>query len=213
MECFLCGSDDEEEHRPSRSSEGTVSGPNRRAVLSATVTLGAAALAGCAESTDGTTQTEQPEAASLTEEDSCDVCGMVIPNHPGPSSEIFYADNEPNDHPNPARFDSTWEAFQFDFARGDWTRQAFYVTDYSSVEYEIFSDDGQQLISRHVDAASFVDARSVTFVVGSEVVGTMGEDLIAFSDETDAEAFNQEYGGDLVTFEDVTPTMISQLGK
>lgn len=213
MERFLCGSVDEEEHQPSRSPEGAAPGPNRRAVLTATVTLGTSALAGCAGSINGTTQTERPEATSLTEEDNCDVCGMVIPNHPGPSSEIFYADNEPNDHPNPARFDSTWEAFQFDFAREDWTRQAFYVTDYSSVEYEIRSDDGQQLISRHVARASFVDARSVTFVVGSEVVGTMGKDLIAFSDETDAEAFSQEYGGDLVAFEDVTPTMISQLGK
>jgi nitrous oxide reductase accessory protein NosL len=182
-------------------------------VLTATATLGASALAGCTGSFTGSTQTEQRDAITLTEEDHCDVCGMVIPNHPGPSSEIFYADSQPNDHANPARFDSTWEAFKFDFAREDWTRQAFFVTDYSSVEYELITDGGQQLISRHVDAASFVDAQSVTFVVGSEVVGTMGDDLIAFSDEPDANAFSQEYGGDLVTFDDVTPTMISQLGK
>jgi copper chaperone NosL len=182
---------------------------SRRTVLSATA-VGVSALAGCSGFRTGG---GQPEAVTLTEEDSCDVCGMVIPNHPGPSSEIFYADNEPNDHANPARFDSTWEAFKFDFAREDWTRDAFYVTDYSAVDYEIKTDDDQKLISRHVGEETFADAQSVTFVVGSEVVGTMGEDLIAFSDEGDAESFNDEHGGDLVTFDDVTPTMISQLGK
>ncbi|MEA5387049.1 nitrous oxide reductase accessory protein NosL [Haloarculaceae archaeon H-GB11] len=152
---------------------------------------------------------------TLTEQDTCEVCGMVIPNHPGPSAEIFYADQQPSGHENPARFDSTWEAFQYDFERQDrgWTRQAFYVTDYSAVDYEVFTDGGDTLITTHPEADAFADASEVTFVVGSEVKGAMGRDLIAFSEKADAESFNAEYGGSLATFDQVTPETIAQLGR
>jgi nitrous oxide reductase accessory protein NosL len=170
-------------------------------------------LAGCLGGIgDGGTA---PEPATLTDEDSCDVCGMVITKHPGPDAEIFYPDRRPNDHDNPAHFCSTWEAFQFDFARRDegWERSAFYVTDYSSVDYELLSEGGESLISSHPEAEAFVAAEEVTFVVGSEVKGSMGRDLIGFSERADAESFLSEHGGELAELDDVTPTMIEQLGS
>lgn len=183
----------------------------RRAVLAAV--LGASVgLAGCSGTeSDG----EVPEPVSLTQSDECEVCGMVIPNHPGPSTEIFYADQQPSGHDNPAVFDSTWEAFQYDFDRQDrgWSRQVFYVTDYTAVEYELITDAGDTLISTHPDAASFAEAGSVTFVVGSEVKGAMGRDLIAFSDSDEAAQFREEWGGDLLAFDDVARETIAQLGR
>ncbi len=182
----------------------------RRVVASAlALTVG---LAGCqgSESSDG----EMPEPVALTQGDQCEVCGMVIPNHPGPSAEIFYADNEPSGHENPARFDSTWEAFQYDFERQNrgWTHDVFYVTDYSSVDYELTTDGGDTLISTHVAAEDFVDATTVTFVVGSEVKGAMGRDLIGFSETADAEQFQRDHGGDLRSFDEVTEQTIAGLG-
>jgi nitrous oxide reductase accessory protein NosL len=140
---------------------------------------------------------------------------MVIPNHPGPTSEIFYRDQEPSGHENPARFDSTWEAFQYDFERRNrgWTRVAFYVTDYSTVDYELTTDAGDTLISTHVEATDFADATAVTFVVGSEIKGAMGRDLIAFSREADAEQFQRDYGGELRTFNQVSEQTIAGLGR
>jgi copper chaperone NosL len=184
---------------------------SRRRVLGATATAATGGLAGCLSGDGGG---GSPEPVTLDESDSCEVCGMVIPNHPGPTSEIFYADEEPAGHANPARFDSTWEAFQFDFERQDrgWTREAFYVTDYSAVDYDIFEDGGDTLISTHPEADAFADAQSVTFVVGSEVVGAMGKDLIGFGDESDAESFEAEYGGDLATFDDVDESTVASLG-
>lgn len=191
-----------------RPNSGSPDAPvSRRTVLGAGVACGLCALAGCAGGGGSA-----PAPVALDGSDTCDVCGMVIPAHPGPSSEIFYASREPNGHANPARFDSTWEAFEFDFAREEWTREAFYVTDYSSVAYDIRVDAGQKLISRHVGAEAFVDAESVSFVAGSSVVGTMGEDLIGFSSRADAESFQDDHGGDITTFSAVTPTTISQLG-
>ncbi|WP_340099855.1 nitrous oxide reductase accessory protein NosL [Salinibaculum salinum] len=185
----------------------------RRTVLagSAAVALG---LSGCLGS-DGDDGGDVPEPISLTQDDQCEVCGMVIPNHPGPNAQIFYADQTPTGHPNPAHFCSTWEAFQYDFERQNegWNRDVFYVTDYSSVDYELTTDAGDTLISTHVEADAFVDAAGVTFVAGSEVKGAMGRDLIGFSDQADAEDFQSEYGGTVVAFEDVTESTIAELAS
>ncbi|ACV13126.1 NosL family protein [Halorhabdus utahensis DSM 12940] len=156
-----------------------------------------------------------PDPVTLGSDDVCDVCGMIIPQHPGPTTEVFYRNNDPSGHDNPARFDSTWEAFQYDFERRDrgWTRAAFYVTDYSSVDYEIRTDAGTTFISTHPEAAAFADASAVTFVVGSSVEGAMGRDLIAFSSDDDATAFADEYGGSTAQFADVTRSMIGSLAQ
>jgi nitrous oxide reductase accessory protein NosL len=140
---------------------------------------------------------------------------MVIPNHPGPSAEIFYRDQRPSGHDNPARFDSTWEAFQYDFQRRDrgWQREAFYVTDYSAVDYELRTDGGETRISTHPAAEAFVEASAVTFVAGSEVNGAMGRDLIGFSEAADAEAFAAEHGGDLLALDEVTRQTVATLGN
>jgi len=180
---------------------------SRRAVLGATAAA-TASLAGCGGSAD------VPDPITIGEDDRCDVCGMVITNHPGPIAQIFYADNEPADHGNPARFCSTWEAFQYDFNRQDegWTRRAFYTTDYSTVDYEITTDGGERFISAHPGAEAFAVGESVTFDAGSSALGAMGPDLIGFTDETDARAFADQYGGEVVAFADVTPSIISELG-
>jgi copper chaperone NosL len=169
----------------------------------------AVALAGCADEGE-----PPPAAVTLTDEDQCEVCGMVIPAHPGPSAEIFYPEHQPSGHDNPARFCSTWEAFDYHFDRVNrgWEAAAFYVTDYSSVDYSLSSEGGNTLISTHPEAEAFVDADAVTFVVGSEVNGAMGRDLIGFSNRDDAESFQAGHGGSLAQREDVTPEMIAQLG-
>jgi nitrous oxide reductase accessory protein NosL len=152
---------------------------------------------------------------TLPDDATCDVCGMVISQHPGPTAEIFYVDQRPEGHENPARFDSTWEAYQYDFERANqgWQKSAFYVTDYSSVEYSLFEERGSTLISTHPQQEAFALAQEVTYVAGSTVEGAMGRDLLGFTDESDAESFQSEHGGDLITHGNVSPEVIAGLGK
>jgi len=180
----------------------------RRQFVTGATTAVAAGLAGCLGG-DGTD--DAPAPITVPDGATCDVCGMTITQQPGPTAEIFYADARPDDHDNPARFDSVWEAFQFDFRR-DWTRTAFYVTDYSAVDYDVRTDGDRQLLSAHDEQTAFVDATAATYVVGSAVVGAMGRDLVGFTDRADADRFRDEYGGDLAAFDDVTPALISSLG-
>lgn len=183
---------------------------SRRRVLGAAGAVGVAAFAGCAGGSGAA-----PSPVTVDPEATCDVCGMVVAAHPGPSSEVFYAENRPAGHANPARFDSTWEAYRFHFARRDrgWTAAAFYVTDHSSVDYRLFTDDGDVLVSTHPEAEAFVAAGEVTYVVDSEVKGAMGRDLIGFSDRADAAAFRAEHGGRLATHDEVTPATVAGLGR
>jgi len=203
----------------------TVDLPRRR-LLIAGVGTAATAVAGClggrgdgsdggdGDSGSGDSGDEAPAAVTIPEGATCEVCGMVIRQHPGPSAEIFYADQEPEGHENPARFDSTWEAYQYEFERDGegWEDVAFYVTDYSAVDYDIFEDGGDTLITRHYEASAFAAATDVTYVVDSEVKGTMGRDLIGFTEESDAELFQSEYGGSLTTHDGVTPEVVAGLG-
>lgn len=190
-------------------------GVTRRAVVAGGLGL-AAAMAGCLGSDgDGPDDAEPPEPIGLDQDDQCELCGMVIPNHPGPVAEIFYENETPSGHENPARFCSAWEAFQYDFERADegWNRLAFYTTDYSSVDYDLYTDSGITFITAHVEAAAFADATTLTFVAGSEVRGAMGRDIIGFSEASDAEELQREYGGELATFDEVGETLIRQLAS
>jgi nitrous oxide reductase accessory protein NosL len=200
------------DRQPSADGERGRRGIARRTVLGGVAAI-ATATAGCLGIGGSGDDEAVPDPVTLTQDDQCEVCGMVIPNHPGPTAQIFYAEETPSGHENPAHFCSTWEAFQYDFQREEegWDRQVFYVTDYSAVAYDLITDAGDTLISTHVQADDYVDGEEVTFVAGSEVKGAMGRDLIGFSEESDAEQFQSDHGGTVVAFGDVTEQTIAEL--
>ena len=186
---------------------------SRRQFVAGTVGVASAALAGCLGG--GGSSANVPKPVTLTDQDSCDVCGMVIPAHPGPTAEIFYADHSPSGHDNPAHFDSVWEAFQYYFDHKDrgWKMQVFYATDYSSVGYSLVTDGGDTLIPVFPKASAQKDITDLTLVVDSAVKGAMGRDLIGFSSSADAKQFKADHGGKLMQFGDVTRQTIAVLNN
>ncbi|EFW91442.1 NosL family protein [Haladaptatus paucihalophilus DX253] len=183
---------------------------SRRAVLVGAGTTGAALLAGCLGSGNG----KSVEPIALTGTKQCETCGMVLEQHPGPKAQFFYRDEGP-EHDGPAWFCSAWEGFQYDMRASDrdWTRREGFITDYSAVDYEVFSDGGDQFISSHLQEESFSPVSELVYVVGSDVVGAMGDDLLPFGERADADAFADEYGGDVIDYDAVTPRLIGQIGR
>lgn len=138
---------------------------------------------------------------------------MVIEEHPGPNGQIFYRDHAPETHDNPAWFESLRGClfpYYFEKERLDWAVDAIYVTDYSSIDYEISESGGDRFISSDTEPGTFADATELTFVVGSSVNGSMGPEFIPFSDDGDAETFVEEHGGELVTFDDIDPELLER---
>lgn len=183
----------------------------RRSVVGAGGVLVGAALAGCLGGSDGGGAPAAPVA--LAGGQQCDSCGMVIEKHPGPNGQIFYEEHTPEGHADPAVFDALKGClfpYLFEHERRDWSASVVYVTDYSSVDYDLPEHDGTTYISSHTDSDSFAKARDLTYVVGSDVQGAMGPDFVPFSSEDDAQAFADEHGGDLVAYDDITPELVSK---
>lgn len=178
----------------------------RRTVLAAGGTVAAAALAGC-----GLFDSEGPAPVAITSSAQCDVCEMVISKHPGPNGQIFYADESPRGHDNPAWFDSLKKCFfpyKIEHERRGWSIAAMYVTDYSSVDYEVTTSGGTTYVSSHTAPESFAPARDLHYVVESDAQGAMGPDFFPFSVQDDAGAFAGEYGGRIVQFGDIGSDLV-----
>jgi nitrous oxide reductase accessory protein NosL len=57
-----------------------------------------------------------------------------------------------------------------------------------------------------------VDAKTAFFVIGSDVLGPMGHELLPFKDQESAQEFLEDHKGkSIIRFPDVTPTVIESL--
>jgi len=178
--------------------------PTRRRFVLGTVA--AAGLSGCLGSRD------RPDPISLTETTSCDQCGMVINQQPGPSGQTYYQDNSPEGHDPPARFCSTVCTYRHRFVTSDrgWTPQVTYLTDYALVDYSVRQEGGTQVISAHLAAEDFAVTDGLDVVTGTDVEGAMGPALVPFSDADLAEEFTSTYGGEIVAAEDISRELVAQ---
>lgn len=189
----------------SRDRSGTF-GATRRRLLSGVVAAVGIGLAGCLGE-------DLPEPIPLDGEQSCDNCGMVIREHPGPVGQTYFAGDVPEGRDGPAWFCSSKCTYSYTFDREDEGSevQVTYLTDYSGVDYEIEGDADSLVISAHLEAEAFADAADLVCVAGSDVEGAMGSALIPFSDVDDAEAFALEYGGETVPHGEVTRDLLAGL--
>ena len=168
----------------------------------------AGALAGCGGSGSSST----PDPVSLGERKQCDVCGMVIEDHPGPNGQTFYKNHSPEGHDNPARFDALTELFTYHFEKTSlgWEVAAMYVTDYSGVDFTVDEQDGTKYISSFVVPDTFAPASDLVYVINSPVQGAMGPDLIPFSAETDATAFAKTHGGQVISYDEIDQATVAK---
>ncbi|AXR78381.1 nitrous oxide reductase accessory protein NosL [Natrarchaeobaculum sulfurireducens] len=182
--------------------------PTRRVFLGGAVAVSVGALAGCMGDDDG------PDAISIPSEQACDQCSMEIGRHPGPNGQAHYDDAEALfDEDRPAMFCASTCAYVWTFEREDEGHDptAFYLTDYSSVDYSVDEDAGIVEISSHLEEETFASATDLALVVDSEVEGAMGPSMIGFSDADDAEEFQAEWGGDVYDHDDVTPDLVMSM--
>jgi len=202
-----CSGHDHHHHRATDDGHAVT----RRTVLAAGASTAAVALAGCTSSSFG--GGSAPDPIALDADQACDNCGMIIQKHPGPVGQVFFRDNAPEGHDNPAYFDALKQCmFPYRLERENmgWNVVAQYVTDYSSVDYSVTTEGGESYVSSHVGADAFAPAEDLYYVVGSEVLGAMGPDFVPFSEEADATAFADEYGGDIVEYGDIGEGLIGQ---
>ena len=150
-------------------------------------------LAGCSESEPVALATAEP----IESGDSCHVCGMLISEHPGPKGQAFL-----DKQTMALKFCSTTDLFAFLRQPENETRLSHaYVHDVAAAPWARPDDE------------AFVLASEAWYVVGHDQRGSMGHTLASFSQQTDAETFRNEHGGELLTYDDIDLELLARLSR
>ncbi len=126
----------------------------------------------------------------VSKTDKCPVCGMFVAKYPGFLAQIIFTDG------TYAVFDGPKDMFKYFHNLKKYSTSksltditSIYVTDYYSMKP--------------------VDGQKAWYVIGSDVFGPMGHELIPFAQKQDANVFMKDHAGKtLIQFDAVTPALI-----
>ena len=126
--------------------------------------------------------------------EKCPVCGMFVAKYDQWLTQIINANDKP------LVFDGVKDMMAYYFnaelygGASDLTRAEIWVRNYYTLDY--------------------IDGRSALYVVGSDVLGPMGDELIPFSTLKEAENFKKDHQGtDILGFDEITAAQIMEMKK
>ena len=135
----------------------------------------------------------EPKPAKPAKKDKCPVCGMFVYKYPDWVGEITFQDG------SRFFFDGAKDLFKYYFNLEKYNPgqkkadiQAIFVTEYYDMR--------------------IIDAEKAFYVVGSDIYGPMGHELIPFETMDAAEEFKRDHRGRrILKFEQVKPSVIKKL--
>jgi len=126
---------------------------------------------------------------------SCGKCGMFPARYPQWQSQIIFDDGKMS------AFDGCKCMFGFIF-------------NMEKFDPEHKKNNIGNIWVRDFNTGEWTNAKSANYVIGSDVMGPMGKELIPFADKNEATSFQQEHGGQLASFDLITmATLKSLIGK
>jgi copper chaperone NosL len=132
-------------------------------------------------------------AAKPTAKDKCPVCGMFVAKYPDWLAAVRFRDG------SHVFFDGAKDMFK-------------YLHDPKKYDQARKPEEIQAIIVMDYYRLSSVDARKAWYVLGSDVYGPMGRELIPLEKEADAMEFmNDHKGKKIIRFSDVTMEVIKTL--
>lgn len=127
-------------------------------------------------------------------DEKCPVCGMFVAKFDQWLAQIVVAGSEP------LVFDGVKDMMAYYF------NPARYGGDIDASKAEIWV--------RNYYTLEYIDGRKAFYVLGSDVLGPMGDELIPFSARDEAENFKKDHHGtEVVGFEDITAGQIMEMKK
>lgn len=118
--------------------------------------------------------------------DTCPVCGMFVAKYPEWIATVVY--NDGHSH----HFDGTKDLFKYLFDLPKWAPGHL-------------REDIQDIGVTEYYGLTRIDAREAWFVIGSDVLGPMGHELIPLETEEDAKEFLSDHKGRrILRFDEVT---------
>jgi copper chaperone NosL len=134
-----------------------------------------------------------PATPAPLAKDKCPVCGMFVSKYPDWVATVTFKDSTTLFFDGARDFFTYYHNMQkYTPGRNQASISAITVNDYYTLKP--------------------VDARQAHFVIGSDVYGPMGKELVPFGKLTDAYAFLKDHKGKMVLrFSDVTPRVLKSL--
>ncbi|PIE90828.1 MAG: nitrous oxide reductase [Acidobacteria bacterium] len=133
----------------------------------------------------------------ITKDEKCPVCGMFVYKYPRWAAQLQY-----KDHQGHFSFDGVKDLLKFYFEPEKWSSisavsgqaDCVWVTDYYSQKT--------------------IDGKQAYYVIGSDILGPMGHELIPFLNKHDAATFlNDHKGRDILTFNQITLEKVVKLDR
>ncbi len=127
----------------------------------------------------------------VDKEEKCPVCGMFAYKYPRWAAQIFHGDKH-------FSFDGVKDLVKFMH-----NPKAYGFKDKLEIKKILVTDYYSQ---------SAIDGKKAFYVVGSDVLGPMGHELIPFAKKSDAETFLKDHKGEkILTLKEITDELISKL--
>ncbi|MGO9013916.1 MAG: nitrous oxide reductase accessory protein NosL [Dissulfurispiraceae bacterium] len=124
--------------------------------------------------------------------DKCPVCGMFVARYPDIIAEIIFKDG------TYAVFDGCKDMFRYYLNMKEYNPSKS-INDIDSIYVHEYYD------------LKIIDGRKAYYVVGSNVTGPMGRELVPFRSEEDASAFQYDHKGKILRFGDVTEEVMKAI--
>ena len=133
------------------------------------------------------------DAAKPSHQDKCPVCGMFVYKYPDWVASITYQDK------TTVFFDGAKDMFK-------------YYHNLAEYAPERKLEDIQAISVKDYYELEMIGARTAYFVLGSEVYGPMGKELVPLATEEDAQSFLKDHQGKtIVRFDEVTTELLKGL--
>ncbi|MBW6488729.1 nitrous oxide reductase accessory protein NosL [Sulfurimonas sp.] len=126
------------------------------------------------------------DVITISKDEKCPICGMFVYKYPKWAAQIFYQDTH-------FSFDGVKDMMKYYFEHKEGISKML-VTDYYSQKA--------------------IDARNAYYVIGSDVYGPMGDELIPFINESEAKTFYMDHKArKIVKFEDIEEKEVYKLDE
>lgn len=123
----------------------------------------------------------------------CPVCGMFVAKYPEWVAAVTFRDGTRE------VFDGAKDLFKFWFDPGQFLRTRR-------------REDATRIVVTDYYSLAPTDAREAWYVVGSDVLGPMGRELVPFATRAGAEEFLRDHHGErILRFPEVTPALVRAL--
>ena len=130
----------------------------------------------------------------ITEDMTCPVCNMYPARNTQFQSQLVFKDG------SFVAFDGTKDLFK-------------YLLNMEGYDKKHTKDDVAVTWVKDFNSGKWMDAKDAYFIIGSDVFGPMGRELIPFSDHMAAMAFKEEHGGGPIHYAEITKEVTDSLDK